>query len=96
MEAVFSLLTTDSAAHTVLIIALVGAIGLTIGSIRVFGINIGVAGVLFAGLIFGHFKLTVNEQLLEFLRDFAFPSGGSQCPPAWRKRLELAHTAPRQ
>ena len=45
-------------------------LGLAIGQIRVFGINCGIAGVLFSGLLFGHFKLQVNKEVLEFMRDF--------------------------
>lgn len=61
---------TDSVAHTMLIISIVTAIGLAFGSIRVRGISLGITGVLFAGLLFGHFKITVNEQVLEFIREF--------------------------
>ena len=49
---------------------LVSAAGLAIGNIKLFGINLGIAGVLFAGIIFGHFGLDINHETLEFLRDF--------------------------
>src|SRR3989338_242237 len=70
MQALTSLFTTDSVAHAVLIISLVGALGLALGSIRIFGINIGIAGILFVGLLFGHFHLTLSDPVIEFIRDF--------------------------
>ncbi len=57
-------------AHAVLILALVIASGLVLGSFRVFGISLGIAGVLFTGIAFGHFNLTINHKVLEFVREF--------------------------
>lgn len=59
-----------SVAHAVLIISLVGASGLVLGSIRIAGINLGIAGVLFAGLIFGHYQIRLNEHVMDFAREF--------------------------
>ncbi len=42
-------------AHDVIILSLVAALGLALGSIRVRGFSLGIAGTLFAGLIFAHF-----------------------------------------
>jgi len=56
--------------HTVLILGLVAAIGLQLGHIRVYGVSLGVAGVLFVGLVFGHFGFTFDHSVLEFARDF--------------------------
>jgi putative transport protein len=54
----------------VLILALVAGSGLALGSLRVRGIGLGIAGVLFAGLAFGHFGVHVDERTLEFAREF--------------------------
>ncbi len=70
MDFLIQLFTVDSVAHTVLIISLVGALGLALGSMRLFGMNLGIAGVLFVGLLFGHLGLSVNHEVLEFIRDF--------------------------
>ena len=70
MDSIVQLFTADSVAHAVLIFSLVIAVGLGLGSIRICGINLGVAGVLFAGLVFGHYGVTINEQVLEFTREF--------------------------
>ena len=43
--------TTDSVAHIVLLYAIVIAIGVYLGKIKVFGISLGVTFVLFAGIL---------------------------------------------
>ncbi len=70
MDWLTALMTQDSVAHAVVILALVAAFGLALGSIKVFGINLGIAGVLFSGLIFGHFDLGINPEIQEFAREF--------------------------
>jgi putative transport protein len=57
-------------AYAVLILAAVAVSGLAIGHVKVRGIQLGVAGVLFAGLFFGHFHLTLTPETLGFVRDF--------------------------
>ena len=70
MEILSLLFTPQSVAWSVFVIMLVAAAGLAIGNIRIFGINLGIAGVLFSGILFGHFGLDINHETLEFLRDF--------------------------
>ena len=53
-----------------LILAAVAVIGLALGSLRIKGVSLGVAGVLFAGLAFGHFGLSLQDSVLEFVREF--------------------------
>lgn len=57
-------------AHAVLIIALVIAIGSILGKLRVAGISLGVTWILFVGILFGHFQLNMNRDLLHFLQEF--------------------------
>jgi len=63
------LLSTPSVAHDVLVLSLVAIGGLGFGSLRIKGIGLGIAGVLFAGLLFGHFNVTVSHEILDFARD---------------------------
>jgi len=70
MQWLTELLTGDTVAHAVLVIALVAAAGIGLGSIKVRGVGLGIAGVLFSGLVFGHFKITINHEVLEFCREF--------------------------
>ncbi|MCF7668369.1 MAG: hypothetical protein K9N48_01170, partial [Verrucomicrobia bacterium] len=70
MEWLIDLFQNESVAHAVLILSLVAATGFLLGSIRVYGISLGVAGVLFSGLIFGHLGFRINPQVMEFAREF--------------------------
>lgn len=64
------LLDPHAAAQALLLLGVVIALGLSLGAIEVLGVRLGVAGVLFAGLAFGHFGLTANPAMLEFAREF--------------------------
>ena len=57
-------------AHSVMILALVITLGLCLGKLRVKGVSLGLAWILFIGLIFGHFSLNLDEHLLHFLKEF--------------------------
>lgn len=70
MELLSPLFTPQSVAWSVFVIMLVAAAGLAIGNIKLFGINLGIAGVLFSGILFGHFGVQIDHVTLEFLRDF--------------------------
>ncbi len=70
MDLLSLLFSPESVAYSVLVITLVGAAGLGLGNIKFFGINLGIAGVLFSGIVFGHFGVNVNKETLEFLREF--------------------------
>jgi putative transport protein len=70
MDWIISLLTEDSVAHTLLIISLVISTGLALGEIPFFKIKLGIAGVLFSGLAFGHFGMTIDGHIMHFLREF--------------------------
>lgn len=65
-----TLLDPVSVPHTVMVICLVASLGLGLGHFKIFGVNIGIAGVLFTGLLFGHFGVTIDEHVLEFVREF--------------------------
>lgn len=53
-----------------LVISLVVSTGLALGRIPFYGINLGIAGVLFSGLAFGHYGITINAEIMHFLREF--------------------------
>ena len=70
MDLILNLFFEPSVAHDVFILSIVIALGLALGGIRIGGVSLGVTGVLFAGLFFGHFNLTIDPQVLGFIRDF--------------------------
>jgi putative transport protein len=55
---------------SLLIVAVAIAAGLAIGRISFHGIRLGVAGILFTGLILGHFGYTPDAAILGFAREF--------------------------
>jgi AspT/YidE/YbjL antiporter-like protein len=70
MTWLYDLFITGSVAGSVLIIMVVATAGLLLGSLRIFGIGLGIAGVLFSGLLIGHLGAVVSPEVLEFARDF--------------------------
>ena len=62
--------TTDSEAHIVLLYAIVIAVGVYLGKIKIGGISIGVTFVLFAGIAAGHIGFTAPTNILSFLQEF--------------------------
>ena len=62
--------TTDSVAHIALLYAIVIAIGVYLGKIKVFGISLGVTFVLFTGILAGHIGFTAPVNILTFVQDF--------------------------
>ena len=70
MDWFIQLFVGHSVAHTMIILSLVIALGVAIGHLKLFSISLGIAGVLFSGLAFGHFHLTVNDEIIEFAREF--------------------------
>jgi putative transport protein len=62
--------TTHPIAHAVGVLALVCVAGLALGSIKIRGAGMGVAGVLFAGIIVGHFGKPVEKGTLDFVKEF--------------------------
>ena len=57
-------------AEPILVISLTAILGLLIGSVKVRGIKLGVAGMLFSGLLLGHLGLTLDPHLMSFLKEF--------------------------
>ena len=62
--------TTDSVAHIVLLYAVVIAVGVYLGKIKIAGVSLGVTFVLFAGIVAGHIGFTAPTPILNFAQDF--------------------------
>ena len=62
--------TTYSVAHIALLYAVVIALGVYLGKIKICGISLGVTFVLFAGIAAGHVGFTAPTNILSFIQDF--------------------------
>lgn len=70
MDWLITLFSDESVARTVVLLAVAGAAGTAFGKLKVRGVGLGVAGVLFAGLLLGHLKLAPHHEVLDFVREF--------------------------
>lgn len=64
------LLVHESVARTILIYCIVIAAGVSLGRLKILGVSLGIAFVLFTGIAMGHFGFIVNRQVIDFIRDF--------------------------
>ena len=53
-----------------MILSLICASGIALGNVKVFGVSLGVTFVFFAGIIAGHFGVTVNPEMLALAQNF--------------------------
>lgn len=65
-----NLLFTPSVAHSVLLVALIIAIGLYLTRIKIGGVGLGVTWVLFVGIIASHFGLVLDDTTSHFIKEF--------------------------
>ncbi|MGL5038368.1 MAG: putative transporter, partial [Aeromonas sp.] len=61
-------------ALSISMLSLVAVLGLWLGNWRVYGVGLGIGGVLFGGIIVGHFagayNLVLDAQTLHFIQEF--------------------------
>jgi putative transport protein len=65
-----SIFTTPGLTSTLLILCMTAFIGIMIGHLEFKKIKLGIAGVLFSGILIAHLGFPVDEHTLHFLRDF--------------------------
>jgi putative transport protein len=70
MTWLFELHRTQPIAFAIGMLALVCVLGMALGSVRIRGIGLGTAGVLFAGILIGHFSEEVDHRTLSFVKEF--------------------------
>src|SRR6201997_4927944 len=70
MNWLFEIYKTHSVAHAICILALVCLAGMALGSVKVRGVGLGTAGVLFAGILTGSFSKPVDHATLDFVKEF--------------------------
>lgn len=70
MSWLFKLHETQPVAHAIGALAFVCVLGMSLGSLKFRGIGLGTAGVLFAGILVGHFGQPVDHATLDFVKEF--------------------------
>ena len=70
MNWLFQMHTAQPVAHAIGVLALVCVAGMVVGSLKVRGVGLGTAGVLFAGILTGYFGKPVDHATLEFVKEF--------------------------
>ena len=60
----------DSVAHILALYSFVIAAGVGLGKFKIKGVSLGVACVLFMGILVGHFGFTGNLKIINFVQDF--------------------------
>ena len=60
----------NSVAHTLIVYAIVIAIGVILGKVKIFGISLGATFVLFCGILVGHLGVEVDSATLKFIQEF--------------------------
>ena len=70
MEWLNGILAEHSVIQAVIVVSLVSAIGLVLGKITLWGVSLGVTFVFFAGIMAGHWGLTIDPQMLNYAESF--------------------------
>ncbi|MES2439339.1 MAG: putative transporter [Verrucomicrobiota bacterium] len=70
MTWLFELHKTQPVAHAIGALAFVCIFGMALGSLKFRGIGLGTSGVLFAGILAGHFGEAVDHHTLDFVKEF--------------------------
>lgn len=70
MDWLINLFTSNSVAHSVLILGLTIAIGLLLGRIKFGSISLGITWVLFVGIVLSHFGLGIDAEICHFVKEF--------------------------
>ena len=70
MNWLFELHRTQPIAQAIGVLAFVCVLGMAFGSVKFRGVGLGTAGVLFAGILVGHFGDSVDHHTLHFVKEF--------------------------
>ena len=70
MDWFINLFTEQTFIQAILLLSLICSVGLALGNMRIGGVSLGATFVFFAGIMAGHFGLTVNADMLSVLQNF--------------------------
>ncbi|MCE4564600.1 putative transporter [Maribellus sp. CM-23] len=67
---IINLFSESGTPSTLLFLSLVGISGILLGKIKIFNVKLGIAGVLFTGLLVGHLGARSQAETLHFVKEF--------------------------
>lgn len=70
MEWLINLFTGSGIAHAMLTLAIAVTGGILLGRVKVGGISLGITWILFVGILLGHFGMTIDSEILHFVKEF--------------------------
>ncbi len=70
MDWLYTLFFGSGIAHAVLTFALAITIGILLGRVRIGGVSLGITWVLFVGIALSHFGMTIEGEVLHFVKEF--------------------------
>lgn len=70
MNWLYNLFIETNVPQSLLLLSLTISVGILLSKIRVKGISLGIAWILFAGILFSHFGMTINPQIEHFAKEF--------------------------
>lgn len=70
MDWITSLFMGEGVAHSVLLLAIVIALGIVLGHIKIGGISFGITWILFVGILASHFGMRIDSHTLHFIKEF--------------------------
>lgn len=70
MELLQKLFITHGAVQAIVVLALTIFFGILLGRIKIASVSFGIGGILFSGIILGHFGLSLDQNVLVFAREF--------------------------
>lgn len=56
--------------HSVMLLSICIVCGILLGRIKIFGISLGITFVLFVGILMGHFGITMDSEVMHFMKEF--------------------------
>lgn len=70
MTWLYDLFFGQGVAHSILMFAIVIALGIVLGKVKIGGISLGITWILFVGIICSHFGMLVDDHILYFMKEF--------------------------
>ncbi len=70
MSPFLKMFTEANTASTLIFLSVVGVLGILVGKLKIGSLKLGIAGVLFVGLLVGHLGAEIDHHVLHFVKEF--------------------------